>query len=231
MKNMRISLLATLFAPVLLLFAVGLVTYGSKHKPERRFMMPLADILPEPTHGWTLREKPIADSAEMKEAVGELLNFDDGIFYDYFSPSGERLSVYIAYWSPGRMSHRLVAGHTPDVCWGMGGWKKTHEGTTASSLPSLPTGEARTFEAKDTPEYVWYWHLVGAESKRYGTGYSPQWYAPVTDLFRKGLNQREEQFFIRISSNKPLDTFLSNSPLPDLLSRIPWPSPKLGVQN
>ncbi len=225
MKDSSYHRTALFVAAFLLLTAVLLVAYGSWRESKPRFTARLVDLMPSPPRGWVLKEKPIAESAEMQEAVGELLNFDDGIFYDYISPTGDRLSVYLAYWSPGRMSHRLVAGHTPDVCWSGSGWRKTQSGDTSEVLPALPVGEARIFEAKDTPEYVWFWHLVGAESKRYGTGFAPPWYSPVTDLFRKGLNQREEQFFIRISSNKPLDTFLANGPLPELLSRIPWPKP------
>lgn len=145
-----------------------------------------------------MKEKPIAESAEMKEAVAELLNFDDGVFVDY-TQGITRLSVYIAYWQPGRMSHRLIAGHTPDVCWVGGGWKKVHAGsTTASAVTAaydaqlnlllsvattqahaIPTGEGRTFTEQGTTKHVWFWHLVDQESKSYGTGTPTPWYATI----------------------------------------------------
>jgi hypothetical protein len=137
------------------------------------------------------------------------------------------------------MSHRLVAAHTPDVCWVGSGWEKrvaqrlelfpmpapaqsTNPSSNADIL-MIPPGEARAFTLNGTTEHVWFWHLVGQESKSYGTGAQPPWHAAITDLFRKGFNQREEQFFIRISSPKPLEAQMDSGPLPRLLSRIPWP--------
>lgn len=213
------------FLPLALLAgAIALLCYGATHLPAPKFDGDVRKLLPPAPSGWKLTEKPIAESPEMKEAVGELLNFDDGVLVDYIGPSNERLSVYIAYWTPGRMSHRLIATHTPDVCWVGGGWRKTTEQDTSSALPHLPTGEARTFEIAGTTEYVWYWHLVGEESKRYGTGFAPPWYAAITDMFEKGLNQREEQFFIRLSSSTPLESFQNTDILRDLMAAIPWPT-------
>lgn len=207
-------------APLLILIlAVGFVLYGSLRVPEPQFTGNLRDLLAAPPAGWQMKEKPIADTPEMKEAVGELLNFDDGVFVDYLGPAGERISVYLAYWSPGRMSHRLVAGHTPDVCWPGAGWIKIKEGDTSQLLPTVPTGETRTFTLGQVPEHVWYWHLVGKESKRYRTGFAPPWYASIVDIFEKGLNQREEQFFIRISSPKEI---VGDGIPGQLLAKIPW---------
>ncbi|MBC8009323.1 MAG: exosortase-associated EpsI family protein [Burkholderiales bacterium] len=237
MKSSRLLLVA---ASALLLTAVGLVVYGSTQIPAPRFTGQLSELLPPAPAGWTKKEKPIADSPEMQEAVGEILNFDDGVFVDYTSTAGERLSVYIAYWTPGKMSHRLVAVHTPDVCWVGGGWKKTESSRLESfTLPQvssasspqvspspflqIPPGEDRVFTAQGTPEYVWFWHIVGNESKSYGTGGAPPWYSALTDLFAKGVNQREEQFFIRVSSNTALQPFMSGPTLPAILTSLPWP--------
>jgi len=242
-KTMKRSAKFVWSALLLLVSAIGLVAYGTLQVPIPKFNGNLRDLLPPPPPGWTMKEKPIADSPEMKEAVAELLNFDDGVFVDY-TQGITRLSVYIAYWRPGKMSHRLVAGHTPDVCWVGGGWKKLHAGSTPAlavtaashsqlnPLPSvattqahaIPTGEERTFTAQGTTEYVWFWHLVGQESKSYGTGTTPPWYATITDLFAKGLNQRDEQFFIRLSSNVPLSELQTGPVLHAVLRNLPWPS-------
>lgn len=214
-----------LFVPlVLLLVAIGLIAYGQTRVPEPAFRGNLRELLPPAPAGWTMKEKRIAESPEMQKAVGEILNFDDGVFADYLGPAGERLSVYIAYWTPGRMSHRLVAGHTPDVCWVGNGWLKASSSDTEHALPDFPVGEARIFKANGTAEHVWFWHLVGAESMRYGTGYVPPWTAAITDLFRRGLNQREEQFFIRLSSNRELQPQLSEPVLPLIIEGLPWPT-------
>lgn len=227
-------------AILLLLTAIALVVYGSTRPVERTFHGKLADILPDAPPGWTRTLRPIADSPEMQEAVGELLNFDDGIFVDY-TRGTDRLSVYIAYWTPGKMSHRLVAGHTPDVCWVGAGWVCQERGAISYELSAisgqraevggrrsdispqisagsaqvsgfspqisiLPPAETRTFTAHGTIEYVWFWHLVGGQPKSYGTGKEAPWHAPITDMLANGLQQREEQFFIRLSSAQPLDS-------------------------
>lgn len=207
----------------LLVTAIALIVYGTTQVPAPRFTGTLKELLPPPPPGWTMTEKKIADTPEMQKAVGEILNFDDGVFVDYTDSTGERLSVYIAYWTPGKMSHRLVAAHTPDVCWVGGGWKKLAEGKIRDAAPA-PTGESRTFTIKDVTEYAWFWHIVGNESKSYGTGTAPPWYAAIKDIWRKGINQREEQFFIRLSSNKPLDRLRNGAALPAVLNSIPWPN-------
>ncbi|EIP97611.1 Protein of unknown function (DUF3485) [Opitutaceae bacterium TAV1] len=205
---MKKSLFITLIAAGLLLVTgVGLVVYGNSRIPEPRFHGKLKDLLPPPPPGWTMTEKPIADTPEMQKAVGELLNYDDGVFVDY-SDGTNRLSVYIAYWKPGKMSHRLVAGHTPDVCWVGNGWKKEESGTVTGLTvngKSLPPAEGRIFSTQGHKEYVWFWHIVGSEAKSYATGKQPPWYAIITDLVERGINQREEQFFIRLSAGTPIN--------------------------
>jgi hypothetical protein len=218
---------SVLLVGVVLLVAIGLVIYGSSRVPEPTFSGKLVDLLPPPPTGWTLTKKEIADTPEMKEAVGELLNYDDGVFVDYTNGS-ERLSVYIAYWKPGKMSHRLVAGHTPDVCWVGNGWKKesseTVTGLTAGNGAEIVPAEGRLFTVNGQAEYVWFWHLVGQEAKSYASDYAPPWYAPLKDLFEKGLQQRQEQFFIRLSSGDPMTSTGLQPVLPSLLGRLPFPS-------
>ncbi len=223
--KLKRATIPTCFA--LLIAASGLILYGSSQIPEARFTARVSDLLPPSPAGWSIKEKPIAESEELKQAVGELLNFDDGTFVEYTSTDGDRISVYIAYWTPGKMSHRLVATHTPDVCWVGAGWKKEAEakvtGLNTTSGNEIPTGESRIFMANGAPEHVWFWHLVGDESKSYDTGSNPPWHAALSDLFCKGLNQREEQFFIRLSSNRPLSTFQHGEIIPHLFAKIPWP--------
>lgn len=191
-----------------LLVAIVLVVYGNSRVSEPTFRGKLVDFLPPAPAGWTMTKREIADTPEMKEAVGELLNYDDGVFVDY-TDGHNRLSVYIAYWKPGKMSHRLVAGHTPDVCWVGNGWKKesseTVTGLTGKNGEPLPPAEGRLFTINGQGEYVWFWHLVGHEVKSYTTGSTAPWYAVLSDLWGKGLQQRQEQFFIRLSAALPLD--------------------------
>jgi len=224
MKKILTPLLAVVF-----LTGIGLVIYGGNHVPHPTFHGKLADVLPLPPEGWTLVRREIVNTPEMKEAVGEILNYDDGVFVDYINGK-DHLSVYIAYWKPGKMSHRLVAVHTPDVCWVGNGWKKERSeivtGLISADGKKIAPAEGRLFTMNGQPEYVWFWHFVGGEAKSYASGYVPPWYAPFKDLVGKGLQQRQEQFFIRISSDEPLDSKNIQAVLRLLLVQLPFPSPQ-----
>ena len=219
----------------LLIVAIGLVVYGQTRQVEPTFHGKLADLLPPAPPGWIRSEQPIADTPEMRQKVDELLSFDDGVFYIY--TSGElRLSVYAAYWQPGKMSSRLVAGHTPDICWVSAGWKCTERGEITPALPPpstsispaptpLPPAQSRIFNAHGQTEHVWFWHMVDGESNSYSlTGKIP-WHALLSDMIEDGLNLRSEQFFIRISSPTPIDSPALRPVLDAVLRAMPLSNP------
>lgn len=209
-RSSRAARWAMLAAGVVLLGALVLMVVGSRPPPERTFKGQVKDLLPKPEEipEWTVEYLPIADTPEMKKAVSEMLNYDDAVFATY-TRGQERVSVYIAYWTPGKMPHRLVAGHTPDVCWTLSGWK-TLEARSGVRLPDgrggrlLPV-EERSMSRDGKVEHVAFWHLLDGYPMSYGTGGLPPWHATFTDLFSKRLNQRPEQFFIRLSGNAPLE--------------------------
>lgn len=194
------------------LFLLGgllLLVVGSRPPPERTFRGTVKDLLPDPDlvarAGWSVAYLPIADTPEMKTKVEEALNYDDAIFVNYANGT-ERISVYIAYWSPGKMPYRLVAGHNPDVCWVGGGWQIL-EGRSdvilrADSKTSLPPGEIRKMILNGRAEYIAFWHLLDGKPKSYGTKGKPPWHALFADVFVSRLNQRPEQFFVRISDEQ-----------------------------
>lgn len=214
-----------LLAGVLVL-AVLLIAYGEMRPLERRFHGSVKDLLPKPEEipGWTVQYLPIADTPEMQAKVDELLNFDEGIFAVYTKDS-RKVSIYIAYWGPGRMPIKEIARHTPDVCWVNAGWKQTMRDVTADlraqeSDETIPHTENRIFIANGITEHVAFWHLVGREIHSYGTGGRPPWHAVIRDTLRWGANQRQEQFFIRISSNRSLPEFISFGPAQKVLKWI-----------
>lgn len=203
--------------------------------PEPRFHGKLEQILPESPQGWTQTHKPVAETEEMKKAVTELLNYDDGIFIEY-TKGNDHLSLYLAYWKPGKMSYRLVSAHTPDVCWPANGWHclSATKGSVYPTLDgvSLPPAEVRVFQGSRGPvEHVWFWHVAGNKVISYGTQSDAPWYAMFQDLLTDGLNLRCEQFFIRLSSNLPLDD-PSLAPLMNRLTAriLPTVSPPGGLK-
>jgi hypothetical protein len=185
--------------------------------------VPLAETLPGALGDWTVKDKSIAETEEMKRAVGELLNFDDAVFRSYRRGTLE-FDVYVAYWRPGKMSHRLVAGHTPDVCWVQSGWtlqQAVNDRVLKSGPGMLAPAQYRVFkDTRGTPREVVFWHVSGTRLIAYdGTG-TPPWWAVFSDLARYGLNQRESQYFIRISSPQPLEQIWREPALHDVLKTL-----------
>ncbi len=117
--------LSSKLVAALLLTAIGLVGYTAlRPLPPPTLTQSLASLVPEKIPGWTVKDQPIAETEEMKKAVDEMLNYDDAV-YRIYTQGKTTISVYVAYWKPGKMSPRLIAGHTPDVCWVNNGWKCT----------------------------------------------------------------------------------------------------------
>lgn len=172
---------------------------------------------------WTVTYLPIAETPEMKAKVAEDLNYDDAVFAVYTN-GASRLSVYIAYWTPGKMPYRIIAGHTPDVCWVGNGWAcsdsrsnvKLADGTGGA----LPDAEQRTMLLNGHTEHVVFWHLLDGMPMSYGTQGLPPWTAMFSDVFTRQLHQRPEQVFIRISSPIPPERWTELAPYPVIAKQI-----------
>jgi hypothetical protein len=202
MKHLLLILLAAI-----LLMAVGVQFYPQQEAQVVEREGELADFLPRVVPGWRSEDRPIAETELVQDAVDEILNYDDALLRFY--EQGQRhFSVYVAYWTPGKMSHRLIAGHTPDVCWVGAGWVcEYRDFSHFRSLRGQPLAEAqyRIFETRGNVQHVLYWHISGGELISYRTGTTPPVTAILRDIWQKGLNQRQEQYFIRVSSNVPFD--------------------------
>jgi hypothetical protein len=211
---------------LVLLVGLALVLLGSRPPPERTFKGSVKDLLPtaDEVPGWTIEYLPIASTPEMKAKVAEALNYDDAIFAVY-TRGPQRISAYVAYWAPGKMPHRFVASHTPDVCWVNAGWTtqaaqsgvRLSDGTGGKAMPA----EERTMLRNGNTEHVVFWHLLNGKPMSYGTVGLPPWYATFTDLFARKLNQKPEQFFIRISSNAPVTEWSKMEVYRQLMGRLP----------
>lgn len=208
---------------MLLLGAIGLVTFTAlQPKPKPTLTQPLAELLPKEIAGWTVKDQPIAETEEMKKAVGEILNYDDAISRTY--AQGETaITVYVAYWKAGKMSPRLIAGHTPDVCWIGAGWKCTaRDFAYPVTLPDhlVRPAQAGTYEISGNVQHVLFWHLHRGRLVSYDIAGTPPWWASLADLWKEGLNQRGEQFFIRISSNVPMAEALQTTAMRSTLAAL-----------
>ena len=199
-----------------LIIAIGLMLYTAlRPLPAPTLTTPLADLLPRQIAGWMVKDQPIADTQEMKKAVGELLNYDDAVFRTY-TQGNTSIAVYVAYWKPGKMSPRLVAGHTPDVCWVGNGWTCTARNFSYKvDLPghSVRPAQAGTYTISGDTQHVLFWHLHQGHLVNYDMTGTPPWWAAFADMWHQGLNLRGEQFFIRISSNAPIEAALKTAPM------------------
>ena len=80
--------------------------------------------------------------------------------------------------------------------------------------------EYRVFQLGGQTEYVVFCQLVNGCVFLYGNHGRPPWYGFLADLWALGLRQREEQLFLRISSNRPLEEFRETEPVTILLGRF-----------
>jgi hypothetical protein len=185
---------------------------------------PLNTLLPRELPGWQVSDHPLAESEEERSTVSETLNYNDAIFRLYRRGS-EAFAVYFAHWNPGRMSPRLIAAHTPDVCWMGAGWEDRPElekragvgayteAETVALLEAragLMAGQFRVFKNKNNVQNLLWWHIYGGEIYNYDTHFAAPWYAMFTDLLNHGLNQRSEQWFVRIGSTEPYSALWSD---------------------
>lgn len=198
------------------LIAVALAGGGALHQavffnPEKSFEGTLAEILPTEVHGWQSYDRPLAETEEQRRNVDAILQYTDALVREY-RKGPFRFEVYVAYWAPKTMPVRMVQAHTPDVCWVRGGGWLVDVDAKRSGVPLEVEGETlklaeyrRMVGSRNQSQvaHVYYWHVVGDHI--YITDAMGTWdrWDPVKSLFRFGLNQKTEQFFVRISSDVP----------------------------
>ena len=190
---------------VVLCAVVGLQVYAAwTPLPQPTLSGSLAEHLPGEISGWTVKALPLGETEAVRNQAARSLNFDDFVYHEY-SRGPVRFTVYIAYWKPGKMPVRLVNAHSPDRCWTRVGWRcraMKFEVAPETKRGDLIPGQWRIFAKEDLLQYVFFWHIVGKKAFSYGRfGNRPPWSVALIDLYRNGLNQRREQFFVRLSSN------------------------------
>ncbi|MDX2111080.1 MAG: exosortase-associated EpsI family protein [Verrucomicrobiota bacterium] len=207
------------------LLAFGIQGYAYfKPQAQSTLKIKLADAIPAKLKGWSVTEVPLGNTESLDTRSRAILNFDDYVFRSY-RRGGREFSVYVAYWGPGKMPVRLVNAHTPDRCWTQVGFKcldmKFNQPTEYVGGPLQPM-EWRVFEINGSRLYVHFWHIVGGERHMYRDGFNDL--PPVTvifdDLYKFGLNLKREQFFVRITSDRPLDEFKDEPAYQEILGDL-----------
>lgn len=183
------------------------VYFGLNARPPARPMQPppdLASLLPATSVNWEVvtpkdlyRFASILQTTHLMERT-------------YLRPAGPgqvtQFTVYIAYWAPGQTSVSQVASHTPDACWPGSGWiaQPAKEKPEPPTLPGLglSPGEQRLFKnPAGYPQHVWFWHINDGQVINYQDPYSLP--ALFQLALRYGFRRAGEQYFVRVSSNRP----------------------------
>lgn len=169
----------------------------------------LEAIIPARLAGWQVKDKPLGATEAIEHAAQRRLNLD-AFVYRSFTRGKINFEVYVAWWAPGRMPIQRVASHTPDRCWTENGWACTDmvfDKPLAYEGIALKNTEYREFEIEGSPQYVYYWHLLGDEVYDYGKRFNA---VPDPWLWIKGalssyFGGPKPQTFIRVNSNIPLE--------------------------
>jgi hypothetical protein len=232
MSNITRPLIIT--ATVLLTAVTGLVFYLEVlSSPQRRFTGKLEDAIPRTLAGWEVKDIQLADTAAGRDNVLSVLNYDQ-VVQRLFIKDGIQVMVYVAYWEPGRVSLVDAGSHNPDSCWVLAGCERTER---AYAVPGK-VGQ-RHLLPYEWGEYVtpqggriqaMFWHLVNGVPNRYEeqnvgwrvgiAGRIERAELVLKDIRERGLNQKAEQMFVRLSSNKKPEELLADPDTRWLLDQL-----------
>ncbi len=220
---MRFSLILPTFVLATAIVLQGTHMFSETPRPRD---IHLAQTVPERISGWEGRDVPLGPNEFIAGEVEKVLNFDQ-VVYREFRHDGETFGVYVAYWGPGKMPTRFVASHTPDRCWTENGWRcldMKFKQEEAFEGGSLQPAEWRLFEPPEggKPTYVLYWHLVDGRIYDYGARFNSvpnplRWWK---DAVQEILRGNREQFFIRLTSNEPLEQLWADPGVEEVLRSL-----------
>jgi hypothetical protein len=239
---MRKALL--IFGGVMLAGLLALVLAAEFSPPRPRgFTGDLNQALPE-VAGWVRRDIPIAGSSAAMASAQGILNYSQAKQILY-TKGGTQILVYVAYWEPGKVSVVDAGSHNPDSCWVNNGCVRTER---IYSVPGkigerelLPYESGQYIVPNGGKQNVAFWHLVNGEPNRYEEqeagwrngllGRLERLPLVWKDIRAYGLNQKNEQMFVRISSNARIEDLFAdpaNGGLFEALTRLgifkdsPW---------
>ena len=183
--------------------------------------------LPHDIAGWSGLDVPLGQTEAAEGQVEGVLRYDD-VYNREFSSLRGKVSLYVAYWEPGKMPVQLVASHTPDRCWTSAGWncRAMQHGAT---LPGLRPGAGRDFEGPHMLRLnVIFWHLVGDDLYDYGERFTQvphplKWWR---DAAKQMVTRPKEQYFIRLTSDRPFEEIWEDPGFQEVLAALA----KLGLK-
>lgn len=229
-------------ALVLLVGVILQVIVKLRPVPEGSLTEPLETLIPASVDGWTVKDMDLGPTESVTQRSYDLLRLDDFVHRSY-SRGDQSFSVYVAYWKPGKMPVRLVNQHTPDRCWTEVGWSCTdRDWNVERSVDGRPLQPAQwgIYELEGYSNHVYFWHIVGGEVHWYGGERINSRTSISTifeDMLKFGLNTHREQFFIRVTSAKPMDNLWSEpaflavmADLADLCLAQPGPGAPLAAK-
>jgi len=168
--------------------------------------------IPETLSGWQAREEPLGANEVVKGQVEAILNYDDYVFR-VFTRGTTHIGVYVAYWKRDRMPVSRVASHTPDRCWTENGWTcesmEFNEVWTTADQNLQPTRRRVFISPTSTRENVAFWHLVNGKAFDFGERFTlfthpGKW---IRDTVSYAALGSEEQYFVRLTSDRPFEEF------------------------
>lgn len=193
---------------------------------------PLVAIMRPAPAGWMETDRAVGATEQETTTAAELLRYDDAFVKVYRKGSTEVI-VYVAYWGPARMDPRLIVGHTPDTCWIMNGATMVSRDDRyrlagSDGAPLVPC-YYRTFDWSGVKNQVVFWHLYGGRRSTMvldnGLGNDPG--APgklakaLESLKESGFGTiRNDQVFVRISTNGTMDELVRSDLWPTLMASL-----------
>lgn len=211
--------------------ALVLISEFAAPRP-RGFTADLAQVLPE-VQGWQRREIPIAGSSSAMVNVQGILNYSQARQVLY-ARGRIQLLVYVAYWEPGKVSVVDAGSHNPDSCWVSSGCVRTERhyavAGKAGNRELLPYELGQYIVPQGGKQNVAFWHLVNGEPNRYEDqqagwrngliGRLERLPLAWKDIRTYGINQKNEQMFIRISSLTPIPEILNDADAAELILKM-----------
>jgi hypothetical protein len=204
MKNNKF-LIVPIALGMVLIFAIFYSIFFSLRASDKVLHPDLLNRVPVKFPGWDVTELKIAETERIQNAVSEQLNYDHAIYRQY-TAGGKTLAVYAAYWRPYKLSPRLISIHTPDVCWVVNGWEilsADYEYPITINHQPAWHAQQRLFEAGSKQVNVLFWHLLDGRLSGYAEGPQSTSKSFVGNIWRDLRQGAGEQFFIRISSDRP----------------------------